>query len=108
MTKLEKIIYDAIPFDGAFSEIVKGESAKAIASAVLPLIEEAFEAGIDWAVDLKGYSPGPSTWLSSNITGDVKENGYDIDCPDCTSMVINPGAGPIVGIPDDTPFNNAR
>jgi hypothetical protein len=85
MTKLEKIIYDAIqsaeqkPVPWAWTDDREAQ-AKSVASAVLPLIEKAFEAGIIFLAYQtplrKEDTPKPLNqreWLSENITGEVKQ-----------------------------------
>lgn len=77
MTKLEKIVYDAVPFDGSFSEIVKTETAKAIAAAVSsPDRESIYDSGVLTGqvseahpkADKNFINDEKGQWLSENIT----------------------------------------
>jgi hypothetical protein len=73
MTKLEQIIYHAhcnLPMETDPDDSVA--ISKAIASAVLPLITKAFDAGQN-SSDFPWRCKKRNEWLSENITSEVKQ-----------------------------------
>lgn len=100
MNKLEKLIYDAklsVPdvnihgFPASTDDITE---IKAIAQAVLPLIKNAWFDGTE--AGRKDITPKELGELAIKYFEEI------------TGTSSEPLTGPVVGIEDDTPFNNAR